>query len=346
MKKYLVYSGCVVLTVLIASEAYLRITGKYETYPESIGKRYTTYYNDVFPTWYFANKPAKSYIPENSDFHYPYQTNSLGLREKEFGKQKQDSSIRIFVTGDSFSEGQGAPYDSTWPHLLAKYLASDGIKAEVLNTGVAGSDPVYNYVFHRDILKGYKSDYILVCINYSDFTDYLMRGGMERFHKDGSSHYRKGPWYEPFYHYSYFARGVIEHVGGFPFRGIYTSEKDFIISADSAMACYSSVIDSFAGLAKAGSAKIIVVLFSTPLGIRFENNVNNKFRQCFTDFQRRLAEKNIACINIWDDLKTSLIHKDYLQYSYPNDPHFNPYGYNVMTQMIERRLVDGHLITH
>ena len=344
MKKYPAYLCFVFFAVLVAAEAYLRITGKYDTFPESIGKRYTTYYNDVFPTWYFVNKPNKKYTPENSDFQYPYQTNSLGLREKEFGKQKKDSSIRIFVTGDSFAEGQGAPYDSTWVHLLGTYLAKDSVHAEVLNTGVAGSDPVYNYVFHRDVLKGYQSDYIFVCINYSDFTDYLMRGGLERFRADGTTHYRKGPWYEPLYHYSYFARGVIEKAGQFPFRGMFTNEQDFLSSADQAMECYSAVIDSFNTLAKAGSSHIVVVLFSTPLGIGYNNNMNRKFRQCFAEIQQKLAKKNIACINIWDDLKQQLSTLNYLQYSYPHDPHFNPYGYNVMARIMERRLLDGPII--
>ena len=345
MKKYLVYSVFITLVTLITAEVYLRHKGIYDTFPESIGKRYTTYYNDVFPTWYFINKPDRDYIPENSDFHYRYHTNALGLREKNFSKEKKDSFIRIFVTGDSFAEGQGAPYDSTWVHLLSRYLAKDGINAEVLNTGVAGSDPVYNYVFHRDILKGYKSDYVVVCINYSDFTDYLLRGGLERFHADGTTHYRKGPWYEPFYHYSYFARGIIEHVGEFPFRGIYASENDFITSTDSAKVCYSAVIDSFVNIAQESKAKIIVVMFSTPIGIRNDNNVNRKFRQCFMDIQQQLAKKNIACINIWDDLKNSLKNKDYLRYSYPNDPHFNPYGYNVMAQVIEHKLIENNILT-
>jgi len=345
MKRYWALTFIIVAVVLALAEIYLRHTGKYATYLETLGQGYTSYYNQVKPDWYLRRTENETSIPANSDFQYAYSTNSYGIRENQFAKGKSDSAIRIFVTGDSFSEGQGAPYDSTWPHLLGKYLANDGLKAEVLNTGVAGSDPVYNYVMHRDILTGCKADYIIVSINSSDFTDYLMRGGFERFHKDGTTHFRKGPWYEPLYHYSHFARGVIEKVGGFPFRGVFANDQDFYKSADEAMACYSAVIDSFSNLVRVDSTKIIVLLYSTPADIRFENNESKKFHQSFISLQQQLAKKNIACINIWDDLKNQLQGKNYLDYTYPNDYHYNPFGYNLMAQLIEKDLIDKKLIT-
>jgi lysophospholipase L1-like esterase len=299
----------------------------------------------VLPSWHLVLKANRTYTPRNSDFIYPYSTNKFGIREREFERSKKDSGIRIFVTGDSFAEGQGAPYDSTWPHRLAKYLANDGINAEVLNTGVAGSDPVYNYVLHRDVLKDYKADYIIVPINASDFSDYMMRGGFERFHPDGTTHFKKGPWYEPLYHHFFFARGVIEKFGHFPFRGIFATEQDICASADNAIVCYSSVVDSFVNLVKPDSTKVIVLLFATPNDIRFESNEINKFRQCFIALQQQLAKKDIACINIWDDLKTDLKNRNYLLYGYPNDGHFKPYGYDLMARLIERNLIEKGLIT-
>jgi len=344
MKQYLAYMVFIAIVVLAGAETFLRITGKYATYPESIGLSYTSYYNASYPTWYITRPPNQNFTPPNTDFHYPYAINSLGLREKNFERNKKDSTIRIFATGDSFSEGQGAPYDSTWPHLLSHYLANNGINAEVLNTGVAGSDPVYNYVFHRDILKGYRADYLIISINSSDFTDYMLRGGFERFHSDGTTHYVSGPWYEPFYHYSYFGRGFIEWVGRFPFRGIFSNEHDFAVSADKAMDCYSAVIDSFSNLVRPDSTRIIVLLYSTPSDIRYKNNEMEIFRQSFINLQQRLDKKNIACINLWDDLKSQLVDKDYNLYTYNNDSHYKPYGYNLMAQLVEKNLIDKGII--
>ena len=345
MKGYLAYALFILAVMFITVEGYLRITRKYATYSESIGGKYTSYYNAVYPTWHILRWANHDNTPENSDFHYPYKVNNIGIRENNFNPEKKDSNIRIFVTGDSFSEGQGAPYDSTWPHLLQHYLFRDGIKVEVLNTGVAGSDPVYNYAVYRDILKGYRSDYIIVSINSSDFTDYLMRGGFERFHSDGTTHYRKGPWYEPFYKYSYFARGVIEGVGQFPFRGIFSTEKEYVLSADKAIECYGAVIDSFVNLVRVDSTRVIVLLYSTPSDIRFQNNEMKKFHQSFVTLQQQMATKNIACINIWDQLNDQLVNRNYLQYTYPNDSHYNPYGYNLMAQLIEKELLDKKILT-
>ena len=345
MKHKLVYFVFIALFTFCAAEALLRLTGRYATYSETIGLKYSTYYNTICPTWYLVHGADRTYTPPNSDFSYAYTTNKFGVRECDFEKNKKDSSIRIFVTGDSFSEGQGAPYDSTWPHLLSNYLAKDGINAEVLNTGVAGSDPIYNYVLHRDLLKGYKSDYLVISLNSSDFVDYIMRGGFERFHSDGTTHYRKSPWYEPIYHHSYFARGFIEFVGRFPFRGIFATERELCVGADEATACYASVIDSFSNLLKPDSTRIIVLLYSTPSDIRYTNHENIKFRECFLELEKSLNEKGIPCINLWDEIKLNLADKNYLLYSYTHDAHFKPYGYNLIAKSVEKKIIEKGLIS-
>ena len=344
VRKYLLLAVFVIACVLLLAEIVLRVTGRYAVYSEKVGLKYVSYYNAVYPTWYMQRTPNQIFTPDNSDFHYQYCINNLGLREKFFDKTKKDSSARIFVTGDSFSEGQGAPYDSTWPHLLANYLVRDSIPAEVLNTGVAGSDPVYNYVFHRDKLKGYKADYLIVAINSSDFTDYMMRGGFERFRENGTTHYKKGPWYEPLYHYSFFARGAIERAGHFPFRQIFATEQDFALSADKAITCYKSVIDSFVHLTAADSTRVIVLMFSTPSEIRYINNEEKIFDKACSTLQAQLAKEGIPCINIWDELKTDLKDKPYPAYSYENDSHYKPYGYNLMAQLIEKKLLQQGIV--
>ena len=344
MQRYLLYTLIVIVVVVVAAEAFLRMTGRFATYSESIGQKYSSYYDKVERSWYLVHTPNDTTTLANSDFHYPYSTNKYGIRERDFEKDKSDTALRIFVTGDSFAEGQGAPFDSTWPHLLARKLVGDGMHAEVINTGVAGSDPLYNYVLHRDILKGYKSDYLIVCINSSDFIDYLMRGGFERFYKDGTTHFRKGPWYHPIYRRSYFARAVIEKACGFPFRGVFSTEQDLFANTDSAIACYNVVVDSFVNLVRPDSTKIIVLLYSTPSDVRFKTPETTKFREEFISLQQQLTARNIPCINLWDDIAGELAGKNYLEYSYRNDWHFNPYGYDLMARLVEKKLIEENLI--
>lgn len=343
-KGYILFLIVFGIVAFAALEAYLRHTGRYKTFYEATGRPYASYYNQVLPTWYLTRTPGEKSVPFNSDFRYAYSINSLGLREKEFEKNKPDSVIRIFVAGDSFSDGEGAPVDSTWPHLFGKYLVQNGVNAEVLNVGVAGSDPLYNYTLYRDYLKNYQSDYLILPFNSSDFTDYLLRGGFERFHIDGTTHFKKGPWYEAIYKYSHFSRAVIERLGGFPFRGTFSNEKEMAKSADEAIACYTSAIDSFNQLAAKRNTKIIVLLYSTPGDIRFENKENLKYRQCFLSFQDSLSKRNIPSINLWDKLKTELKDKDYHVYSYPNDSHFNPWGYNLMASYVTEEVMSRKLI--
>ena len=45
-------------------------------------------------------------------------------------------------------------------------------------------------------------------------------------------------------------------------------------------------------------------------------------------------------------MKGSLAGTDYLKYTYQNDSHYKPYGYNLMAQKVEKNLLDKQLIAH
>jgi lysophospholipase L1-like esterase len=62
--------------------------------------------------------------------------NGLGLRGELPDKKKK---IILFL-GDSFTEGAGAPVDSSVPELLRKYVVSNDSTSDVLNAGIAGND--------------------------------------------------------------------------------------------------------------------------------------------------------------------------------------------------------------
>lgn len=55
-----------------------------------------------------------------TEFKHERCYNSLGFPDKEPSTPKHDSVIRIISLGDSFTEGFGAPYDSSYPSLLKK----------------------------------------------------------------------------------------------------------------------------------------------------------------------------------------------------------------------------------
>lgn len=97
--------------------------------------------------WYAAGAARTAFLREH------VHRNALGFRDREFGP-KQPNVPRILAVGDSFTFGDGIPDAAdTWPRVLEASLASAGVKAEVLNVGVPGT----NTAFQRHLLatKGY-----------------------------------------------------------------------------------------------------------------------------------------------------------------------------------------------
>ena len=59
----------------------------------------------------YAHPPNFSQWRHNQEFSYHFQTNDAGLREAPLLRSKPPGETRIFVVGDSFTEGVGVPFD-------------------------------------------------------------------------------------------------------------------------------------------------------------------------------------------------------------------------------------------
>ncbi len=72
---------------------------------------------DWFHTWP-PNDEHEYHAP--GEFRYTRMSNNLGLSEENIPEVKPANEFRIIGLGDSFTEGVGAPYDSTWVKQLEK----------------------------------------------------------------------------------------------------------------------------------------------------------------------------------------------------------------------------------
>lgn len=73
------------------------------------------------------------------EFNYKAEINSLGLRNKEFSTQKDDTIFRILCFGDSWTFGWGVEIEDSWPMQLEEYLHTNGhTEVEVINCGSPG----------------------------------------------------------------------------------------------------------------------------------------------------------------------------------------------------------------
>jgi hypothetical protein len=101
----------------------------------------------------------------NIEFEYEFRTNSLGFRDKERVLKKPENNYRIFVTGDSFTEGFGVDEESRFTNLL------EINNIEYINGGLSGTGPIkYGRAFLNAGLK-YDPDGLLICYNLNDLND-------------------------------------------------------------------------------------------------------------------------------------------------------------------------------
>jgi lysophospholipase L1-like esterase len=87
-------------------------------------------------------------------------TNSHGFRDREFAFDKPAGTLRIVMLGDSFTEGWGVPERDTFSKRIERRYNEQGIKTEVINTGVGNYNTIQEvelfltdaYRYHPDIV--------------------------------------------------------------------------------------------------------------------------------------------------------------------------------------------------
>ena len=337
------YSLIVAVSVVILAEVFLRITGNYQVFSEMNGQPFYSEYGQVRKGWYHTRQPNDTFIPAGIDFHYQYITNHWGFRDKDYDTVKSPKVFRILVSGDSFAEGEGAPYDSTWPRILEKYLNEKGVNAEVIDAGVAGSDVLYDYVHYRELLKQLHPDLIIAALNSSDYNDCLTRGGMERFESDGNTHLKPKPWYMFFYVHSRFVRALFHKIGGFQNTGLFVSYKDYVKSTYTSYALCADAFARYKEEAKNNNAGFVAVIHTTPTDVKFpqipmiKTNTNG-----LNNLAVLLAENGIRCFNLSGALFKQFSPMSMQQLSYPHDLHYTPKAYAYMGKIIgDSLLVNG-----
>jgi lysophospholipase L1-like esterase len=91
-------------------------------------------------------------------------TNSQGLRDREFSLKPPPGTLRILMVGDSLTLGWGVPVQSTFSKRLEELYAGNGVKAEVINTGVGNWNTVQEVEYF--LTKGYRYEPDVVILNY------------------------------------------------------------------------------------------------------------------------------------------------------------------------------------
>lgn len=276
--------------------------------------------------------PNSTYIESKTEFKYTYTYNALGLRGDNFLMQKPVNTIRIITLGDSFTEGIGAPADSSWPVLLRQLLVqSSDTNYEVLNAGSSGSDPYFEIDLLKRRLLSYKPDVVIVAINSSDITEVAARGGYERFSTDSTVNIKSGPCWEPLYGASIIFRLVIHRVLHYNQSLIKLKEVDAV--NNKAIALIDQAIDSMQQIAVANNFELVVVYHPLLRELREKHN-------SFAKSIKQTQANGIHCINLFEAYSNYFSQTNTAPntFYWPVDAHHNSAGYLLYSRLVHAEM--------
>lgn len=329
MRKKIVYIVYVSLVILVLLELLLRLFHVNVTYMESIGKPYQSGYNQTFHSHYFVHQPNSSVELDHHDFSYVHTYNELGLRDIPVDSFLKlcAHSYRILVLGDSYTEGVGAPSDSSWVRILEKKLRQKGHRACCFNAGISGSDPFFQYVLYRDKLHMLDFDMVVLAINTTDVDDYVFRGGMERFQPDGSVRTRQGPWYECLYKYSYVYR-LIDRLIFRHKKQMFITQREYDAMADRFIIETAALLQQWQTLA-ADTIKLLVTAFPSPdEAARYQLRNQSVREKALEKVLHNAQQTGLLTLNLYPFFSAIINLRNLPQYTYKNDRHYNSAGYD------------------
>jgi lysophospholipase L1-like esterase len=302
--------------------------GTYQTMYDCPNNKISTIDPSESPKTLHTNVMTANSSRDYTSPEYTYSgeyTNDLGLR----GPLPKANKKVICALGDSFTESMGAPADSTYPLLLENTINIYDSNIAVLNAGVSGNDPFFEFMLLKELAVHNQITDAIFLVNLTDVDDVMSRGGKERFLPNGSLQFRSGPWWEPIYAISHIFRLVLHKVWDYDYN---LMTKDQIV------------------LAEQNAINAITNLFSTDV---IPWSINNKIRifivlqpmlSSVNDLDSRYVEmrkqlsslKNITFLDIQPRLKNTPSIQDYY---WPMDGHFNSSGYKLMAECIAEKVL-------
>ncbi|MES2622690.1 MAG: GDSL-type esterase/lipase family protein [Bacteroidota bacterium] len=330
-KKYLVVLG--VFMGWYVTEGFLRIANIGTTYTERREGVFVNPAERTQKTWYMIYNPLSVTTLSTPEYSYVRKANSEGFADKEWATQKDSGELRVITLGDSFTDGDGSPQDSSYPRELERLLQQSypEIKINVMNAGRCGSDPWFEYKKLHDLLLKYKPDLVLYTNGSNDmFYDHLVYGGMERFAADSTvknkiPHHRWLGLYEV----SYVFRLVMNAVGyDETFFDRNARHKNEITALDNARA----LSRSYSQLAVQNNFKCIQLIRAE------KSDIEDGHHDFNTDDLIRGTETlpNYSTFDILSYYKDSLHinSSNVYDYFWQTDGHHNVKGYHAMAQAV------------
>ncbi|MCP4124908.1 MAG: SGNH/GDSL hydrolase family protein [Bacteroidetes bacterium] len=313
----------------LASEWALRKKGTYLSYHEQLGYKYESAYISSDNT-YLTLAPGNQFCYNNDEFQVDYSVNSFGFREKEIQPDRL-TQPKVFVFGDSFVEGVGADYELTWPRQLEKILKENKSDALVSIFGSSSSDPFYNLKNLSDRALTLHPTHVIFSVNSTDYKDFEIRGGMERFTRDGQVEYRKAPWFEKFFIRSHLVRLFVVELAGYDLN-LLTLNHDTKGHKKATQAINTCLMEA-QRLCDENNIHFIAVTHSTPYEICHPNGYISTSDDLF---QQNIT--GVPVIHLSRPIHEELKDLNCNAYCWPVDGHFNAAGYKMFAELLNQQI--------
>jgi len=159
----------VFVVVIVIAEIGFRISDLFDKnrgLKNCMGNIDSQYYYDFTP-----NREFRLIASKNNEYDVGIRINNHGFRGRDVSRKKKPKTTRIMAMGDSFVFGIGAREDQTIPFLFEKFLAKEGVNAEVINAGFGSYSPLLHYLKTKDKYLKFKPDLVLYFFDFSDLSD-------------------------------------------------------------------------------------------------------------------------------------------------------------------------------
>lgn len=137
------------LTATVILEGGLRLAGFQPDVPRVEPNPYFGWRNIPHSTWWY-------------DDRVNVHANAHGLRDREFEYDKPEGTSRVFVLGDSMTEGGQVPEEETFPKKLEESLRRSGARVDVINGGMAGFGTAHELLFYEHEAAKYRPDVVVL----------------------------------------------------------------------------------------------------------------------------------------------------------------------------------------
>ena len=278
----------------------------------------------------FNHKANFTRTYEKPEFTYIHQYNCFGARNVELNSNQLNDSYKILCLGDSFTEGVGAPGDSTWVSILGNRLDTGSNNVTTINGARSGSDIFYEFFKLKNLyIDAYDPNLVIFALNSTDVYDVSIRGGNERFISNEEVRYKDPPLWSPIYSISYTFRLLISQGLNINYHRLTSDEAKE--DEDAIRIIQKLVLSEIIPFSKEKNFDVLFLFTPTLNELKEKQFILNPLEHAIK------AVDTCYTMNLFD-IYPSYEPDSHLFYYWKEDRHCNSKGYSLWGESIANKL--------